>query len=575
MTDRTDGSVGEPERPIGVRMSHMLVAFVAAILLPVLVLASALAVSIAHNAKETEVRRIAAVADALRNATDQMLASQLRTGWAVASAQSLQIGDLASFYQTAQRAAEYAGGHFILIDSSGQQLINTRLPDGSDLPQTANPAAAEEVRRTGEAAVGNIGIGAVAKEPLYAVRIPVRIGAEIRYVLSYVPEISASVRLFDQLYLPDGWFAAIMDGNGTIVARSQRHEDFVGRPIDDRHRAIMRDLPDYAESLDKEGRRVAVSARQSEMGSWGVVVGVPLTTLQAPVRAVLVQSGLLGISALLLSILAAYFGGRLLQRPSKELARAATKMGHGEEVQTGQFLLREANQIAAAMTEAQHQITERERALVKSEAHVKLAMREMSHRALNLLSVIQAVSKQTASSSSCMEEYSLRFGARLAGLAQSHRLLTDADWTEVSLGELAERQLDSFGNGTYHRISLSGDPIMLNPSAVQILGMAFHELGTNAIKHGALSESDGRIIVTWKIQAGGQNPTLDLRWEELSARVTNVQERSGFGSFLLSEAIAMQLNGTSATEWTEGKMTWHLQVPIASLQPVSALKFAV
>lgn len=551
-------------------LTRMLVGLVGATLLPVVALAFVLAVNIASGAKTVEEKRIASVADALKNATDQMLAAQLRTAWAVAADQALQTGELERFYRTARRAAETAGGHFILVDGSGQQLVNTSVPLGQILPRTANPAAAEAVLQSGEAAVGNIGVGAVVKEPLYAVRVPVQIGTDIRYVLSYVPPRSVTRRILEQLYLPDGWFAAVMDGNGTIVARSHRHEEFVGQPIDDHHHAVLRILPDYFETSDKEGRRVAVSARGSGHSAWSVVVGVPLNTLQEPMRAVVTKFSALGALALVLSLLGAYFSARMLQVPTKALAKAARHMGVGADPDIPNFLLREANQIAVAMRSAQAQIREREQALQRSEAHLSLAMREMSHRALNLLSVVQALAKQTAATSAHMDEFKQRFAARLAGLAQSHRLLIEADWTTVDLAELARRQLATFDRIDQRRVAISGAPFEVNATSAQILGMAFHELATNAIKHGALSSNDGQVEISWHVCPSSPHALLELTWEERSKTIAGDNEASGFGSFLLKTGVAMQLDGICEMDWADGKLVWRLRVPVDHVQPTYA-----
>jgi two-component sensor histidine kinase len=552
--------------PAQLRISYLLAAFVTAVLLPVLGLAFALAVQSAQSAKQTEEQRIASVADALQKSLDQMFVAQKRTAWAVASAQSLQNGDVSTFYQTAHRAAQSAGGHFVLVDSTGQQIVNTRLPSGSPLPKTANPAAVQAVIESGEATIGNLGVGAVAKELLYAVRVPVRIGADIPYVLAYVPDRDAPLRLFDQFYLPAGWFAAINDGNGFIVARSQRNEDFAGTQVDPRHWQILREQPDYVETIDKEGRAVAASSRQSQTSEWTVVVGVPLPILTAPVRQVQQRFALLALASLSISLLAAFVGGKMLKAPTQALAQAAKRIGQGHDVPIGPFVMQEANEIAAAMIAARAKITEREQDLAQSQARLVLVTREMSHRAMNLLSVIQAIAKHTARNTTDLEDFQRRFGGRLSGLAQSHRLLLATDWTEVDLGDLARHQIEGFETFP-NQVRFDGAPFRVNAVAAQSIGMAFHELATNAMKYGALSRPSGRVLIAWNVEDSPDGiPTLTLRWVEAGIPARTASGTPGFGSALLNELIAGQCGGTSHTNWSEDSMTWVLQVPVHLLK---------
>lgn len=560
-----DSHANASKRRASMRVSHIFITLVVAVLLPVLTLAFYLMAETAETAKRTEERKISSVADALRNTMDQMLVAQLRTAWAVASSQNLQTGELATLAITAKRVAMNAGGHIILSDEAGRQIVDTRTLEPQVLETGTVTPHADAI--AGGGSIGNLGSGVVDGELLYAVTVPVLVGSEEKYRLSYVPEKSGGLRLFDQLYLPDGWFAAVMDGDDRIVVRSQRHNEFLGQKIEDHHREIMRGQPDYAETIDKEGRPVAVSARRSSISGWSVVVGVPLVALQTPVQQVRQKFALLALVALTLSLIAAYVGGRFLQAPTEALAKAAEKLGKAEEIDAPEFFMREANQIAVAMRCAQGQIKKREADLLRSEDHLRLVMREMSHRAMNLLSVIQALSKQTVAHSTSLPDFQERFAGRLAGLAQSHRLLIEADWTAVDIGDLARHQLGAFGQERAERVGLRGAPFSLDASVAQNIGMAFHELATNAIKHGALASEDGHIVLSWALEtAPDREPVLVVKWEEFSPTITDTKQKAGFGSVLLDQAVAAQCGGSSRTEWHEGRMVWELRVPPENVQ---------
>jgi PAS domain S-box-containing protein len=139
-------------------------------------------------------------------------------------------------------------------------------------------------------------------------------------------------------------------------------------------------------------------------------------------------------------------------------------------------------------------ITERKRA----EQHAALLLKEVNHRAKNLLAVVQAVALQTAATSE-PQRFAEDFSKRLSGLAASHDLLVQSAWRGVELGDLIRSQLSHFAGLIGTRINLTGPQLQITPSAAQAIGMAIHELATNAGKHGALSTATGMVDVSWRL----------------------------------------------------------------------------
>jgi two-component sensor histidine kinase len=130
-------------------------------------------------------------------------------------------------------------------------------------------------------------------------------------------------------------------------------------------------------------------------------------------------------------------------------------------------------------------ITERKRA----EAHVQLLMREVNHRAKNILSVVQAIAQRTLASSS--HEFISRFSERMRGLSASNDLLVRNQWQNVPLSELVRSQLAHFADLLESRIAVRGPDLRITAAAAQVIGMVLHELATNAGKYGALSTDTG------------------------------------------------------------------------------------
>ena len=150
-------------------------------------------------------------------------------------------------------------------------------------------------------------------------------------------------------------------------------------------------------------------------------------------------------------------------------------------------------------------ITDRKRA----EEHIRLLMNELNHRINNLLMVIQAIARQTATTAD-PHDFAERFTERLNGIAASNALLVSGNWQGVDLAELARSQVTPFA-GNSGRIGLDGPAIRVKPQAAQAIGMALHELATNAAKHGALANDSGRIEISWSV-ASDDAGTFRLVW---------------------------------------------------------------
>src|SRR5689334_19434259 len=153
----------------------------------------------------------------------------------------------------------------------------------------------------------------------------------------------------------------------------------------------------------------------------------------------------------------------------------------------------------------------------EGEAHLRLLLRELTHRSKNLLAVIQAMARQTARHAGSIDGFLTRFAGRLQALAASHDLLVRESWYGASLQDLARSQLSAFADTTGERIEANGPKVALKPVAAQRLGLALHELAANAARYGALSTPDGHISLTWDCAADADGvKSLTLDWREES-----------------------------------------------------------
>lgn len=202
----------------------------------------------------------------------------------------------------------------------------------------------------------------------------------------------------------------------------------------------------------------------------------------------------------------------------------------------------------------------------ENEQRIRLLLREVNHRVKNQYAVMLAMVKETSRRAATPEEFERDIRSRILALSRSHDLLVMSDWAGASLGTLIREQLSPYGHE--EQITIAGPLVKLNSRAVQYLGMAIHELGTNSAKYGALSGSHGRVQIDWRIETRPGASTIELRWDELLEEKVAMdpdRQRRGFGSVVLQRAAPEALNGKATMERSADKVSWHLTAPLESV----------
>lgn len=198
----------------------------------------------------------------------------------------------------------------------------------------------------------------------------------------------------------------------------------------------------------------------------------------------------------------------------------------------------------------------------KAEEHVKLLIAEVNHRARNLLSVVMAVANQTATSGD-PKTFTTRLSDRIDGLAAGQDLLVESEWQGVEIIDLVRTQLSPFKDLIGTRVLIDGPPARLTPVAAQGIGMALHELATNAAKYGALSNLDGTVRIGWLIEHTSK-PSFLMSWEEDGGPKVTVPTREGFGSIVVRRMAAAAINGLAEMTYRENGVAWNLTGPAES-----------
>lgn len=201
-------------------------------------------------------------------------------------------------------------------------------------------------------------------------------------------------------------------------------------------------------------------------------------------------------------------------------------------------------------------ITERK----KREEHMRFVMMELSHRAKNLMSVIVSMAQCTAENCASMPDFERKFSARMHSLAHSHDLLLKENWAGAKVRDLFEKQLNSFADCTSERTVIKGPSITLRPQAAQMLGLAIHELGTNAAKYGALSEPSGRLEIAWSVPESAESGArLVIDWIERVTRPVSQPAREGFGLMVITDMVASTLDAEVTIQFAPEGLHWRLE----------------
>jgi PAS domain S-box-containing protein len=193
------------------------------------------------------------------------------------------------------------------------------------------------------------------------------------------------------------------------------------------------------------------------------------------------------------------------------------------------------------------------------EERIRTLMREVNHRSKNMLALVLSIARQTVASS--VEDFRDRFTQRIQGLSVGQDLLVQSDWQFVPLEALLRGQLAHFGDLIGTRILLDGPALEISPAAAQALGLAVHELGTNAAKYGALSGAEGRVEIRWWTSHGDAAQEFSLEWVESGGPAVASPRHMGFGSAVTGSLVRTSLNARVATDYAVSGLTWRLICP--------------
>ena len=203
-------------------------------------------------------------------------------------------------------------------------------------------------------------------------------------------------------------------------------------------------------------------------------------------------------------------------------------------------------------------ITERKRA----EDTQRLLLAELDHRVKNTLANVQAIAMQTLSATADPASFVESFNGRIRALGRAHTLLTRSSWQGADLATLIKDQLTVDVGDVDNRVSCVGPQVQLEPQTALHLGLVLHELGTNARKHGSLSQPRGNLATVWSITTDGELPELRLRWVESNGPLVVAPAKRGFGSILIERSLQHALGGDARLDFAPSGVICEIRLPL-------------
>ncbi len=681
MTDEYSRLSGRISAPV------WLTALLLAVLIPFIAFTAYSVGELNRNLRRNDGLRMIERADSLSANVDREIRGMISLADALANSPYLQEVNLGEFHRYAALSRPSPTTHMILVDRSLQQLSNTRVPFGTELPKITASDAVSQALGSNRPVISNVVVGRVSNRKVFNVNVPVSVNGQTPYVLIVTDEPPRITRVLVEQGLQQDWRSAVIDGKGEIIASDEPMAASTGQfPM-----GTLKGNGRVETVLG--GQDVVMQYVKSELTGWTSVVWVPVTTLNAPsdalwktltavsliallassalaflfarpfaglMRDTLKNVSLLGTlsdmppiksflhegtiisrslqrvnrqlldrqkeneegSALLLSLLdnvpegitivggpdleiiassrqALEWLGYEINKPDIHPAAGAEVLSvknldgsvpdaeqmplyrasrNGESVKFLQLTLERADgtkmpiemsvnpfrdrsgKIIGAVS-CWHDITERKQA----EQTLRLITRELTHRAKNLLTVILGIAKQTARPDMTIQDFLSVFTQRIQGLGASHDLLTHSDWGGAQLEELVVSQLSPFGSVDGNRIRINGPKVLLKNDVLQTLGLAFHELATNAVKYGALSVEAGSVDISWSINSVKGEYRLTLVWKERGGPAVHEPVRKGFGHNITVRSLARVVSGEVKIEFAKTGVVWTLDAPLPAL----------
>jgi len=534
-------------------MAFYLFALVLVILLPALVVSLVL-LNRNNQGQEEVVRSLTnATVQAAGQSVEREIAGMVTTLRVLSTSELLKAGQMREFHDRAATALVGTGAYLIALDESFNQMLNTRVPYGTQLGATSDPATAAQALQRSAPTVSGLFFGKTASRWVFNVLLPAPENDQVS-VLVLTQNAENLAGALQSRQLPTGWHAALVDNGNLVVAATPDAGFDTGSVLP--MRQTLDQPPEEWRRERFDGQQVVTAEWRSALSGWRVIAWASTEAVDRPLGDALLWLAAWGVIIALAASLLAFLIAERIGLSVRGLRRDAQRLGRGEPVAAKAYPVAEIAEVSRALADAS---ASRQAA----DNEVRFLMREVAHRSKNQMTVIAAMARQTARGADDVPSYVQAFERRIQGLARSTDLLLTYGRAGVALQELVESQIAPFSPPDPARVNVSGPAVRLNMQAAQILGMALHELSTNAVKYGAFGEGGGTLDVRWTLI----EDRLDFVWRETVPQALSESERVGFGTTVLKSMVGHSLGAEVVRECHKTGMEWRFAIPMSAIDP--------
>lgn len=558
----TSSSVGNAWRE---RMRRPVAFYLVCLILVVVVPSFVFATIVLNRANEAQERAVESLlktsTGAVNRVIDREVSAMLSMLTFFSTSSYVQSGDYRSLQAQAEKALAGTNAHLLVVGRDYLLRLNSRVPYGTELGQTSDRVTVQRALATDRPAVSNLFFGQIAQKWVFNVHLPVRLNSGEPILLTLTQDADFLSKVVTPDLLSPGWNAAVLDDAGSVIVSTDPGA-VTGKPF------FLQVVPALRIGLGRARHQdvdYQVVTDFSALTGWKIVAWAEASVVQAPATSSLVWLIVGGAIIATLATAAAVFIARILSRDVRMLARDATRLGLGESVPPRRHVIAELDTVSKALSEAAE-------ARKRAEGEIRFLMREVAHRSKNQLTVIQAMLNQSATTAESPIAFADSFRKRLAGLARSTDLMIANTALGVSLEELAQNQLKPFTPDDAGRVQMSGPPIWLDSQASQTIGMALHELATNAAKHGAFANTHGIVEFSWVVDGDRLNLVWRERGSDLDPERTEASPK-GFGSIVLERMLGIAMNAELKRRMHADGIEWRFSIPLSKLKDEPAEEY--
>jgi two-component system CheB/CheR fusion protein len=202
-------------------------------------------------------------------------------------------------------------------------------------------------------------------------------------------------------------------------------------------------------------------------------------------------------------------------------------------------------------------------AITRAEERQRLLLAELQHRVRNTLGVVRSIARRSAETSSTVEDYAAHLDGRLNAFARTQALVTRDPEGGVDLEYIVVEELLGYHAREGEQVQVSGPAVRLQPKASETFGLALHELATNALKYGALSQPAGRVEISWRIDEASEPARLIFEWRERGGPAVEPPRRRGFGMELLERTVDFELKGQTTLTFDPSGLQCTISIPLS------------